>query len=133
MIGAPHPSHHSFNIEVLKPPSLIENVRQSLTPGHVFAILLGTTLGTALPLYYVWKKGRQRLLSGLHKNDIIQINATVMVGVLILLTLGGLTHLNATEIGLITPSIILRLSAIMVILSNAPKTDEKDHHQSNHR
>ena len=122
----------SLNIEVLEPPGLIEKVKQFLTPSTTFAILLGTTLGIALPLlYYVWKKARQQNLMGT-KNDILQINATVMVGVLILLTLGGtvLRHLNTTEISLITASIIFpfAVSSIMVVISKAPN-DEKDHRE----
>jgi hypothetical protein len=55
----------------------------------------------------------------LHKSDILQINATVMVGVLILLTLGSLKHLNTTIIGLITASIIIpfAVSSVMVTIS----------------
>jgi hypothetical protein len=55
----------------------------------------------------------------LDKTDILQIDATVMVGVLILLTLGSLRHLNTAAIGLITASIIFpfAVSSIMVIIS----------------
>ena len=124
--------YHSFNIEVLKPPGLIESVRQFLTPQITFEILLGTTLVVASPLiWYAWKKAQQQNLMGT-KNDILQINATVMVGVLILLTLGStvLKHLNTTEISVITAFIIFpfAVSSIMVVISKAPK-DEKDHRE----
>ena len=50
-------------------------------------ILLGITLGiSSPPLFYVWKKERQDILMDLKKNEILQINSSIMVGVLILLT-----------------------------------------------
>lgn len=67
----------------------------------------------------------------LHKTDILQINATVMVGVLILLTLGTLRHLNTPQhsgkIGLITASIIFpfAVSSIMVIISKVKVTTDE--------
>ena len=128
-IGGGTTKYHSFKIEVLNKPGFIESVRQFLTPRTTFEILLGTTLVVASPLiWYAWKKAQQQNLMGT-KNDILQINATVMVGVLILLTLGStvLKHLNTTEISVITASIIFpfAVSSIMVVISKAPK-DEKD-------
>ena len=62
----------------------------------------------------------------LGKSDILQINATVMVGVLILLTLGTLRHLTPTIIGFITASIIFpfAVSSIMVIISEVSTEDK---------
>jgi len=89
-------------------------------------ILLGTTLGISLPLlFYVWKKERQDILMDLKKNEILQINSAIMVGVLILLTLGSnLTHIHKS--GLITASIIVPFAAssIMIIISHPPETQK---------
>jgi len=66
-------------------------------------ILIGTTLGISAPLlFYVWKKERQDILMDLKKNEILQINSSIMVGVLILLTLGYNIHIYKATIGLIT-------------------------------
>src|SRR5215469_16635012 len=83
-------------------------------------ILLGITLGISAPLlFYVWKKERQDILMDLKKNEILQINSTIIVGVLILLTLGStITHLHKVAISLITAS-------IMIIIAQPPETDEK--------
>jgi hypothetical protein len=94
-------------------------------------ILLGTTLGISAPLlFYVWKKERQDILMDLKKNEILQINSSIIVGVLILLTLGStITHLHKVTISLITASIIIpfAVSSIMIIISQPPETDEKGH------
>jgi hypothetical protein len=74
----------------------------------------------ALPLlFYVWKKERQYIFMELDKSDILQINATVMVGVLILLTLRSLSQLNTAAIGPYHCVIIFpfAVSSIMVIIS----------------
>ena len=64
----------------------------SLNTILIAEILLGTTLGISSPLlFYVWKKERQDILMDLKKNEILPINSSIMVGVLILLTLGS-TH-----------------------------------------
>jgi len=67
-----------------------------LSLNTIAEILLGTTLGISIPLlFYVWKKERQDILMDLKKNEILQINLAIMVGVLILLTLGSnLTHIR---------------------------------------
>jgi len=100
-----------------------------LSLNTIAEILLGTTLGISLPLlFYVWKKERQDILMDLKKNEILQINSAIMVGVLILLTLGSnLTHIHKS--GLITASIIIPFAAssIMIIISQPPETDEKGH------
>jgi len=92
-------------------------------------ILLGTTLGISAPLlFYVWKKERQDILMDLKKNEILQINSSIIVGVLILLTLGStITHLHKVAISLITASIIVpfAVSSIMIIIAQPPETDEK--------
>jgi hypothetical protein len=92
-------------------------------------ILLGTTLGVSSPLlFYVWKKERQDILMDLKKNEILQINSSIIVGVLILLTLGStITHLHKVAISLITASIIVpfAVSSIMIIIAQPPETDEK--------
>jgi hypothetical protein len=94
-------------------------------------ILLGTTLGVSSPLlFYVWKKERQDILMDLKKNEILQINSSIIVGVLILLTLGStITHLHKVAISLITASIIVpfAVSSIMIIIAQPPETDEKGH------
>jgi hypothetical protein len=94
-------------------------------------LLLGTTLGVSAPLlFYVWKKERQDILMDLKKNEILQINSSILVGVLILLTLGStITHLHKVTISLITASIIVpfAVSSIMIIISQPPETDEKGH------
>ena len=93
-------------------------------------ILVGTTLGISSPLlFYVWKKERQDILMDLKKNEILQINSSIMVGVLILLTLGYNIHIYKATIGLITASIIVpfAVSSIMVIISQPPEIDEKGH------
>lgn len=95
-----------------------------LSLNTIAEILLGTTLGISLPLlFYVWKKERQDILMDLKKNEILQINSAIMVGVLILLTLGSnLTHIHKS--GLITASIIVPFAAssIMIIISHPPET-----------
>jgi hypothetical protein len=100
-----------------------------LSLNTIAEILLVTTLGISLPLlFYVWKKERQDILMDLKKNEILQINSAIMVGVLILLTLGSnLTHIHKS--GLITASIIVPFAAssIMIIISQPPETDEKGH------
>jgi hypothetical protein len=100
-----------------------------LSLNTIAEILLGTTLGISIPLlFYVWKKERQDILMDLKKNEILQINSAIMVGVLILLTLGSnLTHIHKS--GLITASIIIPFAAssIMIIISQPPETDEKGH------
>jgi len=92
-------------------------------------ILVGTTLGISSPLlFYVWKKERQDILMDLKKNEILQINSSIMAGVLILLTLGySLTHIHKS--GLFTASIIVPFAAssIMIIIAQPPETDEKGH------
>ena len=92
-------------------------------------ILLGITLGISAPLlFYVWKKERQDILMDLKKNEILQINSSIIVGVLILLTLGyNLTHIHKS--GLFTASIIVPFatSSIMIIISQPPEIDEKGH------
>ena len=101
----------------------------SLNTILIAEILLGTTLGISSPLlFYVWKKERQDILMDLKKNEILQINSSIMVGVLILLTLGStLTHIHKVTISLITASIIVpfAVSSIMIIISQPP--DEKGH------
>ena len=103
----------------------------SLNTILIAEILLGTTLGISSPLlFYVWKKERQDILMHLKKNEILQINSSIMVGVLILLTLGStLTHIHKVTISLITASIIVpfAVSSIMIIISQPPETDEKGH------
>jgi hypothetical protein len=103
----------------------------SLNTILIAEILLGTTLGISSPLlFYVWKKERQDILMDLKKNEILQINSSIMVGVLILLTLGStLTHIHKVTISLITASIIVpfAVSSIMIIISQPPETDEKGH------
>jgi hypothetical protein len=103
----------------------------SLNTILIAEILLGTTLGISAPLlFYVWKKERQDILTDLKKNEILQINSSILVGVLILLTLGSaLTHIHKTTISLITASIIVpfAVSSIMIIISQPPETDEKGH------
>jgi hypothetical protein len=121
-----------FDIEVLKPRPVLaqvfESLRQFLTPQIAFGILLVVILAITLPLLYVWKKvpvGHN--LIGLARNDILQINATVIAGVLVLLTLGtALIHVNATEISLIVASIIIpfAVSSILVVMSKAPEHDK---------
>jgi hypothetical protein len=76
----------------------------------------------------VWKKERQDILMDLKKNEILQINSSIIVGVLILLTLGStITHLHKVAISLITASIIVpfAVSSIMIIIAQPPETDEK--------
>jgi hypothetical protein len=76
----------------------------------------------------VWKKERQDILMDLKKNEILQINSSIIIGVLILLTLGyNLTHIHKS--GLFTASIIVPFAAssIMIIISQPPETDEKGH------
>ena len=66
----------------------------------------------------------------LKKNEILQINSSIIVGVLILLTLGStITHLHKVAISLITASIIVpfAVSSIMIIIAQPPETDEKNH------
>ena len=78
----------------------------------------------------MWKKERQDILMDLKKNEILQINSSIMVGVLILLTLGStLTHIHKVTISLIIASIIVpfAVSSIMIIISQPPETDEKGH------
>jgi hypothetical protein len=103
----------------------------SLNTILIAEILLGTTLGISSPLlFYVWKKERQDILMDLKKNEILQINSSIMVGVLILLTLGStLTHIHKVTISLITASIIVpfAVSSIMIIISQPPQTDEQGH------
>src|SRR5215831_21901 len=103
----------------------------SLNAILIVEILLGTTLGISSPLlFYVWKKERQDILMDLKKNEILQINASIIIGVLILLTLGyNLTHIHKS--GLFTASIIVPFAAssIMIIISQPPETDEKGHIQ----
>ena len=107
----------------------------SLNTILIAEILLGTTLGISSPLlFYVWKKERQDILMDLKKNEILQINSSILVGVLILLTLGStLTHIHKATISLITASIIIpfAVSSIMVIISQPPETDEKGHSRKN--
>ena len=104
----------------------------SLNAILIVEILLGTTLGISSPLlFYVWKKERQDILMDLKKNEILQINASIIIGVLILLTLGyNLTHIHKS--GLFTASIIVPFAAssIMIIISQPPETDEKGRIQS---
>jgi F0F1-type ATP synthase assembly protein I len=99
----------------------------SLNAILIAEILLGTTLGISSPLlFYVWKKERQDILMDLKKNEILQINSSIIIGVLILLTLGyNLTHIHKS--GLFTASIIVPFAAssIMIIISQPPETDEK--------
>jgi len=67
-------------------------------------------------------------LMDLKKNEILQINSAIIVGVLILLTLGStITGLHKVTISLITASIIVpfAVSSIMIIISQPPETDEK--------
>ena len=101
----------------------------SLNTILITEILLGTTLGISLPLlFYVWKKERQDILMDLKKNEILQINSSIIIGVLILLTLGyNLTHIHKS--GLFTASIIVPFAAssIMIIISQPPETDQKGH------
>ena len=103
----------------------------SLNAILIAEILLGTTLGISSPLlFYVWKKERQDILMDLKKNEILQINSTIIVDVLILLTLGStITHLHKVAISLITASIIVpfAVSSIMIIIAQPPETDEKGH------
>ena len=67
----------------------------------------------------------------LKKNEILQINSSIIVGVLILLTLGStITHLHKVTISLITASIIIpfAVSSIMIIISQPPEIDETGNH-----
>jgi hypothetical protein len=109
----------SFNIEVLKPLNIYEQISQFLTTNIEYTVimLLGIPIGIALPLLFYVR--HDDVFMELHKSDILQINATVMVGVLILLTLGSLKDLNTTIIGLITASIIIpfAVSSVMVTIS----------------
>ncbi|MGA9154414.1 MAG: hypothetical protein WBZ36_27845 [Candidatus Nitrosopolaris sp.] len=106
-------------------------------PILIAEILLGTTLGISSPLlFYVWKKERQDILMDLKKNEILQINSSIIVGVLILLTLGStITHLHKVTISLITASIIVpfAVSSIMIIISQPPEIDEKGHGRKSFR
>src|SRR5215467_9031316 len=99
----------------------------SLNAILIAEILLGTTLGISSPLlFYVWKKERQDILMDLKKNEILQINASIIIGVLILLTLGyNLTHIHKS--GLFTASIIVPFAAssLMLIISQPPEPDAK--------
>src|SRR5215813_6652767 len=96
----------------------------SLNAILIAEILLGTTLGISSPLlFYVWKKERQDILMDLKKNEILQINSSIIIGVLILLTLGyNLTHIHKSAIGVITASIIVpfAVSSIMIIIAQPP-------------
>jgi hypothetical protein len=70
------------------------------------------------------------------KNEILQINSAIIVGVLILLTLGStITGLHKVTISLITASIIVpfAVSSIMRIISHPPETDEKGHGRKSFR
>jgi hypothetical protein len=78
-------------------------------PTLIAEILLGTTLEISSPLlFYVWKKERQDILMDLKKNEILQINSSIIVDVLIPLTLGyTLEHLHKTTISLITAILVV--------------------------
>jgi hypothetical protein len=132
-----------LNIEIQK-PDLIKQLEQKFsepilqflfgnTEKQVLSYLLIITLCMCIPLLYVIWRRRIRTLMDLGKKDILQINATVMVGVLILLTLGTavLKHLNTTLISLITASIIFpfAVSSIMVVISKAPVNGHKQQQQ----
>jgi hypothetical protein len=132
----PNKTQSLFNIEVLKSPNLIQRLSQFLIANTVYtvAILLGTTLAISTPLlFYVWKKERQSILIDFKKSEILQINSTVMVGVLILLTLGTsiLRHINTTVISLITASIIFpfAISSVMVVISKIPTKEKQQNKQ----
>ena len=52
----------------------------SLSTILIAEILLGTTLGISSPLlFYVWKKERQDILMDLKKNEILQINSSIII------------------------------------------------------
>jgi hypothetical protein len=136
----------AFNRVILTPTAVVAQQQQQINsntsssqgtnsspnpPILIAEILLGTTFGISSPLlFYVWKKERQDILMDLKKNEILQINSSIIVGVLILLTLGStITHLHKVTISLITASIIVpfAVSSIMIIISQPPETDEKGH------
>ena len=106
-----------FNVEIPKPLPRLCQISQFLkmNPEYSVMTLLGVTLAMALPLlFYIWKKSIVYILKDLKKADILQINGTIMVGVLILLTLGttqsspafGEIPRSPLLVGLITASII---------------------------
>jgi hypothetical protein len=120
-----------INSNISSSESTNPSSHNSLNTILIAEILLGTTLAISSPLlFYVWKKERQDILMDLKKNEILQINSSIMVGVLILLTIGStLTHIHKVTISLITASIIVpfAVSSIMIIISQPPETDEKGH------
>ena len=120
-----------INSNISSSESTNPSSHNSLNTILIAEILLGTTLAISSPLlFYVWKKERQDILMDLKKNEILQINSSIIVGVLILLTLGStITHLHKVTISLITASIIVpfAVSSIMIIISQPPETDEKGH------
>jgi hypothetical protein len=128
-----------LSVEVVKQPSPFEEVINNVTQTILFltkntemlatvylvVITLSIVLLVLFYFYYpTWRKHRQFILMDLKKNEILQINATVMVGVLILLTVGPnlLKNLNPAAISLTTASILVpfAVSSIMIIISKIP-------------
>src|SRR5215469_6140883 len=57
-----------------------QGTNSSLNAILIAEILLGTTLGISSPLlFYVWKKERQDILMDLKKNEILQINSSIII------------------------------------------------------
>jgi hypothetical protein len=107
-------SSNRLNLEIVEPPSVSQNIRNYLTSNVLVAILIPIiiTSGAVLVIFKAVDIRKSSILMNLTVGDVIQVDGTVIVGVLILLTLssnqftsGGL-HRTSLVVGVVTASIV---------------------------
>lgn len=116
-------------IDVLPPLTLNEQLSSLLNANAYLTsfIPLITTSIVVLTLSSKLDINRSASLLKFESKDIIQIDATVMIGVLILLTLSTTTHRSSFLVGIVTASIIFpfALSVLRVMISGIAKSGIK--------
>ena len=118
------PSQH-LTLQILQPPkplSLSENITAYLSsPEHIYVTISIPIVLTALIVLAILRVvdiNKSTILGKLSIADVIQVDATVIVGVLVLLTLGSLFHQKFFVIGVVIASIVypFALSAMIVTI-----------------
>jgi hypothetical protein len=116
-------SFKSLQLQVLPAPTISQNVRTFLTNNPLLIILIpvAITTGVVIGILRVIDVNNSGVLKSLSVSDIMQVDGTVIVGVLILLTLSssatGGFHRTTAIVGVVTSSIVypFALSAIRVV------------------
>ena len=122
-------SSNRLNLQVLEPPSLLEQwtnylfVQLSSSAPFIISILVLVTAVVTRVILSVVNMSKSAVIQKLDITDVIQIDATVIVGVLILLTLTSSLHTTIGSsyhivVGVVIASIVcpFTLSAMIVTI-----------------